>query len=73
MKLNTNEEIYNYVLKEVQKWFVEKYYGRILQSFTFEARKILGVTPILLALLKKIMLRYIVITITQMEWLLLSK
>lgn len=45
MKLLINEEIYDYVLKEVQKWFVEKYYGRILQSFTFEARKILGVTP----------------------------
>ena len=45
MRLKTNEEIYDYVLKEIQKWFVEKYYGRILQSFTFEARKILGVTP----------------------------
>lgn len=45
MKLKTNEEIYDYVLKEIQKWFVEKYYGRIFQSFTFEARKILGVTP----------------------------
>ena len=44
MKLKTNEEIYDYVLKEIQKWFVEKYYGRIFQSFTFEARKILGVT-----------------------------
>lgn len=44
MKLKTNEEIYDYVLKEVQKWFAEKYYGRIFQSFTFEARKILGAT-----------------------------
>lgn len=45
MKLKTNEEIYDYVLKEVQKWFVEKYFGRIFQSFTFEARIISGITP----------------------------
>ena len=45
MKFKTNKELYDYVLKEVQKWFVEKYYGRIFQSFTFEARKTLGVTP----------------------------
>lgn len=45
MKFKTDKEIYNYVLKEIQKWFVEKYFGRIFQSFTLEARKILGVTP----------------------------
>lgn len=45
MKFITNEELYDYVLKEIQKWLVEKYCGRIFQSFTFEARKILGVTP----------------------------
>lgn len=45
MKLKTNEEIYDYALKEIQKWFVEKYFGRIFQSFTLVARKMPGVTP----------------------------
>lgn len=49
MKFKTDEEIleliYDYVLKEIQKWFVKKYFGRIFQSFTSEARKIPGVTP----------------------------
>lgn len=45
MKFKTNKEIYDYALKEIQKWFVEKYYGRIFQSFTLEACKTPGVTP----------------------------
>lgn len=44
MKFKTNEELYDYVLKEIQKWFIKKYCGKILQSFTFEARKIPGVS-----------------------------
>lgn len=44
MKFKTNEELYDYVLKEVQKWFINKYCNKIFQSFTFEARKILGAT-----------------------------
>lgn len=45
MKFKTNEELYDFVLKEIQKWFIKKYCGKIFQSFTFEAREILGVVP----------------------------
>lgn len=43
MKFITNEELYDYVLKEIQKWLIEKYCGKIFQSFTREARKMVGV------------------------------
>lgn len=45
MKFITNEELYDYVLKEIQKWLVEKYCGKIFQSFTRETRKVVGVIP----------------------------
>lgn len=45
MKFITNEELYDYVLKEIRKWIVEKYCGKIFQSFTREARKVVGVIP----------------------------
>ena len=45
MKFKTNKEIYDYILKEIQKWFIKKYYGKILQSFTLESCKIPGVVP----------------------------
>ena len=48
MKFKTNEEIkeiYDYILKEIQKWFIKKYCGKILQSFTLESCKIPGIVP----------------------------
>lgn len=53
MKFITNEELYDYVLKEIQKWLVEKYCGKIFQSFTREARKVVGVIPCIILPIKE--------------------
>lgn len=53
MRFITNEELYDYVLKEIQKWLVEKYCGKIFQSFTREARKGVGVIPCVIIPIKE--------------------
>lgn len=53
MKFITNEELYDCVLKEIQKWLVERYSGKIFQSFTREARKMVGVIPCVILPIKE--------------------
>ena len=49
----TNEELHNYALKRIQEWFIEKYCGKIFQTFTYEARRMVGTAPYIAIPIKK--------------------